>query len=170
MANIFTGVVPLRLGRRPYRWARFGLGVVDVGLILIALFAITPEFPWGHLAAMAILLVVAVLFLFTQYRFILLTLARLHDCNAPGILLLPYMLLQIGVWCMIAYGLASTTFALPPLLVTLLSSYAGAADPVHAIGSCIGIGLAIYLFGFTMFLRWSDGMQGPNRYGPRPAK
>lgn len=170
MANIFTGVVPLRLGRRPYRWARLGLGVVDVGLIFIALFAITPEFPWGHLAAMAILLVVALLFLFTQYRFILLTIARLHDCNAPGILLLPYTLLQIGVWCLIAYGLFSTTFPLPPLLATMIASFDGATDPLHTVLTGIGIVLAIYLMGFTLFLRRNDGTQGPNRYGPRPAK
>lgn len=170
MTNIILGVVPKRVGRRPYRWARLGYGLVDICLIVIALFAITPDFPWGHIAAMAILFTVAVLFLFTQYRFTLLTIARLHDCNASGLLLLPYSVVQVAVWCLIAYGLFATSFPLPPLLVTLISSFDGATDPLHTISTGIGIVLAVYLIGFTMFLRWNDGTQGPNRYGPKPAK
>lgn len=168
MANIFTGIVPKRMGRRAYWVARIVIGVIDLCLIGLAVFAFSDGFSWGKPAVAAVLLVCALLFLFTQYRFTLLTVARLHDNDMSGLFLLPYAAIQVTIWGAIAYGCLSTLLPLPSMI--------GVADVLIADGALhtllIGVAAVVLLYGagLSMFLRYSSGTPGPNRYGPAPAK
>ncbi len=170
MANILTGVVPQRLGRRSYRWARWGFGLADLVLLVIALFAATDSFPGGTIAAAAVLLVCAVLFMWTQYRFARLSVARLHDNNISGWFLLPYNLLQIAAWCLIAYACLGTTLPIPNIGAVWTQITENSAVPGHVILLFVWLAIVIYAGGLSIYLRWSDGTAGPNRYGPAPVR